>query len=648
MNYLKKFDRFSYNESAEVKEYRYFLDNRSIKEEFISKLVRNISGKNKERIEEIKSLCKEIQELYFDTVTTQNFGDIDSPLKDKQFVKIYDTIIDKSSLTPDLVGGKEGINFIKNLIPILKGGKEEISLVTIRSLDTELDFIKSLDDKPYLEFKKSLEKVIKELKKEKGTVVIYAFIENLEKIAEQKSKALNESQRILSLLKSKETFYYYSQIDLKFDDGTWYKDPVARFVKSLVLKLDKNKEGEETKVCDRNLYVYAYYSINCTISWSYDDEYGIDYFDKKIGKETLDKKVGELENFKKLMSEIEEIKPILKEFYDKLDWLRESIGRLKSKGPEFIQSALDKYLRFSETFTQSYESKLKNSLKSLENELKSVYGNSTIPGIMNVDFLRTGYDKIFDFKQGKEYIFLNPQGLINLIEEFKKSYESKTIKEVLSEGSEKFSTVDLLEVTDSDSPNTWWKDEKKVCGNILYHGSIHYRLDQPGEIEKLIYKRSPYKQRYAGKGVYCTVYPSAACQYQHLRGTTGGISNQLPDSIRDQFLIPNSDYFPCIYKFTLKPGSKFEFKSDTTMEDDEFYNLQKIGLQGIHSGWNEVSGGETQETCIIDPECILKVEKLKPSEILNIDDDLWNRGSDFEKDTFIKWYRDLISQRKDN
>jgi hypothetical protein len=84
------------------------------------------------------------------------------------------------------------------------------------------------------------------------------------------------------------------------------------------------------------------------------------------------------------------------------------------------------------------------------------------------------------------------------------------------------------------------------------------------------------------------------------------------------------------------------------MEDDEFYNLQKIGLQGIHSGWNEVSGGETQETCIIDPECILKVEKLKPSEILNIDDDLWNRGSDFEKDTFIKWYRDLINQRKDN
>jgi hypothetical protein len=635
-----------------IRDYKYFTDRRPIQEEFISKLVRNISGKNKERIEEIKSLCIEIQELYYDTVTTQNFGDVDSPLKDKQFVKIYDTIIDKSSLTPDLAGGKEGMNFIKNLIPILKGGKEEISSVIIRSLDTELDFIKSLDDKPYLEFKKSLEKVIERLKDNKGTVVIYAFIENLEKIAEQKSKALNESQRILSLLKSKELFYYYSQIDLKLDNFTWYKDPVARFVKSLVLKLDKNKEGEETKVCDRNLNAYGYFSINSTTSWSYDDEYGIDYFDKKIGKETLDKKVGELENFKKLIAEIEEIKPILKEFYLKLDTLKEKIEKCSSTPPDFMSGyVFEKYLKINSNLSNDYESKLKNSLESLEKELISAYGDKTsmsVPGVLRTNFLYTSDENIFNYREGKEKIFFNPQGLINLIEEFKKSYESKTIKEVLSEGGEEFSSVDLLEVTESDSPNTWWKDEKKVCGNILYHGSIHYRLDQPGEIEKLIYKRSPYKQRYAGKGVYCTVYPSAACQYQYLRGTTGGMMNQLPEEIRKQFLIPNSDYFPCIYKFTLKPGSKFEFKSDTTMEDDEFYNLQKLGLQGIHSGWNEVIGGQTQETCIIDPECILKVEKLKPSEILNIDDDLWNRGSDLEKETFIKWYKDLINQRKDN
>ena len=295
------------------------------------------------------------------------------------------------------------------------------------------------------------------------------------------------------------------------------------------------------------------------------------------------------------------------------------------------------------------EKKLKSSLESSEDDFYKNYNIHNVPGILRKEFVYTDYQNIFCFREGKDQTaFFFPLDLIKLIEDFKRSYESKTVKEILSAGGEKFAKMDTLVVTESDSPNTWREGDTLNCGNILYHGSIHYRLDRPGEIEKLIYKRSPYKQRYAGKGVYCTVYPSAACQYQYLRGTTGGMMNQLPEEIRKQFLIPNSDYFPCIYKFTLKPGSKFEFKSDTTMEDDEFYNLQKIGLQGIHSGWNEVQGGQTQETCIIDPECILKVEKLKPSEILNIDDNLWNRGSDLEKETFIKWYKDLINQRKDS
>ena len=634
-----------------VKDYKYFLNRRPIQEEFVSKLFRNISGKNKERIGEIKNLCNELSSIYFDVVETGDFGDVNKELKEKEFINIWSLLIDKNDIVSSLAGVEDGLNFIKNIISILKIGKDHMSVSAGNRLNTQLDFIKSLDENQYLQFKDRLNKLVGKTQNEKETVVRYAFIKNLEKIVEQKSKALTEANRIFHILKSKELFYYYNQINLELDKGRWYKDHVARFVKSLVLKLDKNKEGKETKVCDRNLDGYAEYAINSVYNWSYDDEYGLDYFDKKIGKETLDKKVNELENFKKLIAEIEEIKPILKEFYDKLDYLAQSIKSLKSTPPKFFNDYyLRKYLESGSNLDRPEESKLKNLLENLKNELKSAYGDTSmsVPGVLRTDFLYTSDEKIFNIREGKEYIFFNPQGLINLIDKFKKSYESKTIKEVLIEADEKFSSVDLLEVTESDSPNTWWKDEKKVCGNILYHGSIHYRLDQPGEIEKLIYKRSPYQQRYAGKGVYCTVYPSAACQYQYLRGTTGGMMNQLPDSIRDQFLIPNSDYFPCIYKFTLKPGSKFEFKSDTTMEDDEFYNLKKIGIQGIHSGWNEVSGGQTQETCIIDPECILKVEKLKPSEILNIDDTLWNRGSNFEKETFIKWYKGLISKRKDS
>ena len=634
-----------------VKDYKYFL-NRPIQEEFISKLYRNISGKNKERIGEIKNLCNELSSIYFDVVETGDFGDINKELKEKEFINVWSLLIDKNDIVSSLAGVEDGLNFIKNIISILKIGKDRMSVSAGNQLNTELDFIKSLEENQYLRFKDNLNKLVGKAKNEKETVVIFAFIKNLEKIVEQKSKALTEANRIFHILKSKELFYYYNQIDLELDKDKWYESHVARFVKSLVLKLDKNKEGEKTRVCDRNLDGYANYAINSIYNWSYDDEYGMDYFDKKIGKETLDKKVNELENFKRLIAEIEEIKPILKEFYDKLDHLGQSIKRLQSTPPKFFNEYyLKKYLesRLSAgDLGQPEESKLKNLLENLKNELKSYYVFLSEPRILLPDFYYSDYEGIFWLKEDGETVYLNPLNLIELIDKFKKSYESKTIKEVLIKADEKFSSVDLLEVTESDSHKIWWKDEKRVCGNILYHGSIHYRLDQPGEIEKLIYKRSPYQQRYAGKGVYCTVYPSAACQYQYLRGTTGGIMNQLPDSIRQQFLIPNSDYFPCIYKFTLKPGSKFEFKSDTTMDDDEFYNLQKLGIQGIHSGWNEVIGGDTQETCIIDPECILKVEKLKPSEILNIDDDLWNRGSKFEKETFIKWYKNLISQRKDS
>lgn len=645
MKFIQRYQKFSYD--------------RPLKEEFISKLVRTISGKNKERIEEIQSLCNEISSMYFDVVETGDFGDINSQLKEKEFTEIWNLILDKSALIQGFTGGEDGLNFVKNIISILKRGKDSMSPSAGKQLDTELDFIKSLDEKPYLKFKDTFKKLVEKLKNEKSTIVVSAFIKNLEKIVEQKSKALSEAKRICSILKSKETFFYYSGLSLGEESGTlklhgsWYDQYVAKFVKSLVLKLDKNKKGEETKVCDRNLDGYGYYNINSIHNWSYDDEFGVDYFDKKIGSETLDKKVSELENYKKLIEEIEEIKPILKEFYDKLDFLKQSIERLKSSPPKFVSGGdINKYLEFTlrtEGLTRELEKKLKSSLESLEDDLLENYTSFNTPGILKTQFVYTDYGNIFCFREGKDQtaIFF-PLDLIKLIEDFKRSYESKTVKQILNAGREEFVKMQTLVVTESDSPNTWREGDTLNCGNILYHGSINYRLDQPGEIEKLIYKRSPYQTRYAGKGVYCTVYPSAACQYQYLRGTTGGMMNQLPDSIRKQFLVPNSDYFPCLYKFTLKPGSKFEFKSDTTMEDEEFYNLQKFGLQGIHSGWNAVQGGDTQETCIIDPEAIIKIEKMKPSEILNIDDDLWRRGSKFEKETFIKWYKDLINQRKDS
>jgi hypothetical protein len=72
-----------------VKDYKYFLNRRPIQEEFISKLFRNISGKNKERVDEIKNLCNELSSIYFDVVETGDFGDINKELKGKEFINIW-------------------------------------------------------------------------------------------------------------------------------------------------------------------------------------------------------------------------------------------------------------------------------------------------------------------------------------------------------------------------------------------------------------------------------------------------------------------------------------------------------------------------------------------------------------------------------
>ena len=687
---MKKIKSFSAFESLEtsmkyLRGYKYFRDYRPLKEEFISKFIRTISGKNTERINQIRLYLEQISEIYSQTVTV-DFGGVSKEFKEKTFDEIWSLSNEAGDLRALDEGGK---NLIKNMISILKVGDNDSLSTGGSKINTELEFIKSLDEDEYLNFKAQIEKVVREFNKIKYKIIEGAWIKNLEKITEQKSKALAEAKRILSIIKSKEIFYYYSgmrQSDKSSFSGKnpfesemiykeFYKNPLSSLVKSMVLKLSKNKKGEDSKVCEFDLSVYKYPE-------AYYEEYGIDYISKYIGEDILNKKIGDLENFKKLIREVEEIKPILEEFYKKLDTLSTSLENLR-KGqftPGFsnrdkwggydMSEGLGKYLDsyyLRRSLTEGKQKKLSELLRDLKTTLGSDYKNSegdsshegNLPPIFRASFEISYHSLTLDVNTNPDYtgIFarygvdnemkLEPLQLIESINKFKVNHESKTVKEILKACGDEFPEKDLLTVVESDKDSRSFMN--KTCGNVLYHGSIHYRLDKPGEIEKLIYKRSPYVERYAGLGVYCTTYMSAACQYQYLRGTTGGMHSRLPESIRNAFSTANSDYFPCIYKFTLKPGSKFEFLSDTNMDRNQFDKLKKIGLQGIHSGPQRVSGGETQETCIVDPECIIKIEKLNPSEILALDDNLWRSGvDDFTKEEFMTWYKNMIQKRKDN
>lgn len=665
-----------------LKEYKYFRDY-EIKEEFISKFIRNISGKNTERINQIRLVLERISEIYSQTVTV-DFGGVSKEFKEKTFDEIWALSNEAGNLRALNEGGK---NLIKNMISILKSGDNEGLSTAGSEINTALEFIKSLNEDKYLNLKAQIEKVVSEFNENKSKIIEGSWIKNLEKITEQKSKAVEEAMRILPIIKSKEIFYYYSGVSLSdtqpqnmkilhgrssysgknpFESEMKMKS-LSSLVKSLVLKLSKNEKGKDSKVCERDLDVYSN-------SEAYYEEYGIDYISEYIGEDILNKKIGDLENFKKLIGEVEEIKPILEEFYGKLETLSTSLEKLKSATTtrgfsnreiwsydmsRELGSYLDSYYLISKLEQQK---KLSELVKVLKTTLRSGYGDKVeyyLPLIFQASFEISNRSTTLDINTNRDYngIFarygvdnemnLEPLQLIESIRKFKIAHESKTVKEILEACGDKFPEKDLLTVVESDGDQRSFRDY--TCGNVLYHGSIHYRLDRPGEIEKLIYKKGPYIERFGGLGVYCTTFMSSACQYQYLRGRDGGINTKLPDRIRNAFSTANSDYFPCIYKFTLKPGSKFELLSDTTMERHQFDKLKKIGLQGIHSGSERVSGGDTQETCIIDPECIIKIEKLKPAEILAIDDNLWRRGVEgnkLTKEEFMKWYSNMIEKRK--
>jgi hypothetical protein len=644
--------------------YEEFSNNRILKEEFIGRVWRSVTGENKERIDDISSICNDISSLYYSIVVNDvhsqvsSVKEIDFDLKDPEFSKLYNQTVEKvlkryTSIKSE--GYEECLNFIENLLSILKQGKDgkEISMRAGTKVSDKMSFIKSLDKVDYEYFRDTLKEIYNNLNSDKNIVISTAVLKNYENIIEQKIKLADEVKNIKDIIESKELYYYYCSVSIG--------DNVALFVKSLVLKLNKDKEGNPTKICDSRMTQYNSYNIGSIHTYSYDDEYGIDYMEK-IGTDILEKKVSELDNYKKLMSEINELKPILDEFYKKVEFLEariSSIDLIKNL-PDYI-SNID--IDWGDgSIIKRTDSEYFKKLTDLRNQLKqkikeyNLYNPNYSHGpsypeanILDLKGTYIGHKELFWIYLKDGVITFEPKNKIEALEKFSKDYSSKKVKDILSEKGEKFGEIPILQVEESDSPDTWYKDGKQKCGNILYHGSIHYNLDEPGEIEKLILKRHPYEMGYSGLGVYCTTYPSAACQYTMLRGGRGSVVGRtLPESIRNAFFVPKSNYFPCVYKFTIKPGSKFEFKSDTTMDSDEFYHYKSIGLQGIHSGWNKVSGGETQETCIVDAECIIKIEKLKPSEIFDISNDLWTRGSSqLDKSEFLSWYKGMIDKRKE-
>jgi hypothetical protein len=380
---------------------------------------------------------------------------------------------------------------------------------------------------------------------------------------------------------------------LYWGDGLFHLNnyDISELVKSFCLKLSNKMYHRDN---------YSSYNIGSEMTHDYTDEYGLGY--KSKFKDMMDLKVSETPGFISLQKEIESIRPTVESLIDKKNELDKEEDELSNMG---FRSDIPR----KEDPTQI---KIKDVTKNGNREVTHLYINSVIGQ----------FDRI--------------KGLVGDLKVSEVIGSSK-----FGQSDRGFGEVETVTLEDSDEKvATRSEDGDLVCGNKLYFGNIHadINLDNIDMYLKRIGGR--YEPRESGKAIYCATYVSAAAQYAQHR--TNGVNKP---EIRTAMSTKGSAWSPTIYKLTIKPGTKFQHKSDTNMDSDEAKNLLKIGLAGIHSGNNRVGGGDTQESAIVDSSCILSVEKLTLADLEAIPENEWSRGSDVGKQESIDFFKKYPAYR---
>ncbi len=679
-----------------LKSYIDFSNNRTLNEEFVGKLWRDITGKNKDRISECRNsidtillelrkkkdffekhsyLFKEypFSEISIDTVRNLNFDDYVKRIINES---VDELTIEVKKNYPSGSCYTEIEKFFKEIFIELF---EKDSYLIIQS---QIEFIKKYDSDEYSIFVTYINKIIYSLDSSDKSYGVSSndnrnFIYSMSRKIEEEFLTdliihiLKESNQIRSnylniyqqIKEQDENLFYYLNVLTKGDiKDDHYYHTLSNFLKSLVLRLRQKNHKYIITQDELNNYKYVD-SITNDSHTTYASEYGVNFLDK-IKIDLTKTKVSDLESFKSLKESIKRL-----EKFTKLDENIKSFNQIIDNISSYIKQVGYKLeYKFPDLLEKIKEN---NIVLNTQNQLIWQIEGRKI-NIDNLKYLKDDYTEIVGPEESKYYeditlkklnkpkygstptILIDFKAIINNFQIFEKSYGDSIIQDLLVKSGNQFKGINTIKIVEKDTTNIWREDEQLLGGNVLYHGSIHYNLDKPGEIKKLIYKNSPYTLKYSGYGMYLTNLLSSAAHYQHLRATQGTVNSEsggLDYKIKQAFETPNSEYFPTIYRITLKPGVVFEHKpqGDTTCDWNELNHYRNIGSAGYHSGNSAVSGGDTVEVTIVDENSIIKVEKVKPSEILNLDDDIWNRGSkQLSKDEFLKWYKDLIQKRKEN
>ena len=552
-----------------VKSYNQFRESRPIKEEFIGKMLRKITGKNAKRIDLIKRYLL-----------------IDSRVSElRELVKTLPSFIDKETFITNFKNRWNRLVELKRLPTSVEYLFKTLFDIKIDdNIDEEIDKIGKISDYDSSEWEKcELELQRLELP-DVADVFNQIKLESLTKYSEELKSNKESLQSLDSSISSSinNSVLYWSDF-LESKCAYKYRDTssqefISPFVKSLCLRLD-------------NQFFYQYnYTLSSleydSKSDNYIKQYGVDFV--KRFDQYLDKKVIELPEFisienclNDISKKIEERDNKIKEQNLKVDEFRKILEDDKSSRSDMIRVTWNLSIAENKSF------KLKNELKNPDNQRSVSYLNL--------------YEVIDGFKWLKSKIL------------------DKTVREITEDskfGNVGFGNQKTIIVQESDSKSLKYEDGKTYCGNVFYIGVIFPDLTIE-QMDDYINKRGRFRETHSGKALYCTTHPSAAAQYAWLR------TDQTTSFLK------LGQYAPTVYKLTIKPDSKFVevYKGDTSIDPSEIEQLKRLGLIGLHSGNNEVMGGNTQETTIIDPDCIDKIEKMSISELEAISDADWRSGA---------------------
>ena len=557
-----------------VKSYNRFREDRPIKEEFISKLWRNITGENKRRIEELVSVLD--IEARKDKLN-QLASSLPSFINKEDMLSRFNQDWEKNleyKLSQNLNDDIQ--NLLRNIYRFDISKIKEILSEKISELDGS-EWILLSSQLSGLElyttddiFSNVKNQILKDFRKE-----LKNYIENFD---------ANFKSQILRIFEDESIIYWGDYLCSNKCDPEYIKENpeysgiqyLPQFVKSLCLRLD----NQFFNINNYSDYAFSYDSNK----YSYINQFGIEY--KNRFTPLLDKKVIDLPEFKQIEREVNSIRDILNDRNDKKN-------KQNKKVDEFIEvSGGEKKVDFI------WELKIDDKEDNIK--LKKELVN-------NDDDHRVTY--------------LNPRYIVRGFDWIKSTLADKKVSEIIKELK---SNRNIITVEKSDSKMTRYVNDngEKLCGNVYYFGTIHPDITIKN-ISDYVNKKGGSFIINPGTGaiaLYCTAYPSAAAQYAYLR-TSQTINYKTLDR-----------YCPSVYKIVLKEGSKFVEGSDTSINREEKERLTKLGYVGVHSANQEVSGGSTTEVSIVIPECIESVEKIPLSELSKITDNEWKEGSKSDRE----------------